>query len=98
MRLVVNVHQLANRSVRIFLRSRKRLVTQQLLNRAEISAIREQVCSKRVPQRVRVQIPIDIRQPHIFFHDAAHGALRQPPPRIIQKHRITVHHGAARAR
>src|SRR5690349_7773109 len=41
MRLVVNLDQLANRCVCIFLRGRQRLMAQELLNCSEISAIRQ---------------------------------------------------------
>src|SRR5207248_5736533 len=42
-RLVVNLHQLANGSVRIPLRRRERLVPQQLLNGAQVGPVSKQV-------------------------------------------------------
>jgi hypothetical protein len=54
MGLVVNIHQLPNRGMRVFLRGGKRLVPQQLLNGPQIRAIRQQVRGKRMPQRVRM--------------------------------------------
>src|SRR5580704_15527038 len=83
--LVVDFHQLADGSVRIFLRGGERLVAEQFLNRAEISAIGEQVSGKRVPQRMRMKVPIGIYQAHVFLDDAADGTLREAAAGIIQE-------------
>jgi len=67
----------------IFLRGGKRLVPQQLLNSAQVGAIGEQVRGEGVAHGMRVQIPVHIYQAHIFFDDAADGALREAPACII---------------
>src|SRR5260221_6843709 len=87
-RLVVNFHQLPDRGVRVFLRRRQRLVPQQLLNRSQIRAIRQQMRRECVAQGMRVQVPIDVRQLDVLLYDSPHRTLRQPPARVIQKRRI----------
>src|SRR5947209_6047057 len=87
-RLVVNLHQLPDGSVRIFLRGGERLVAEQLLNGAKISAIREQMRGESVAQRMRVQVPVDVNQPDVFLDDASHRSLRQALARIIQKNSL----------
>ena len=83
MGLVVDIHQLADGGVRVLLSSRKRPVAEQFLNCAEIGAIGKQMRGECVPQRVRMQIPVHIREPNVFFHDTSDGALRQATPGII---------------
>src|ERR1700676_593701 len=83
MRLVVDVHELADRCMSIFLSGGKRLVPQQRLNSAKVGAIGEQVRGEGVPQRVRVQIPVLVYQAHVFFDDAADGASRRAPAGVI---------------
>ena len=74
-RFVVNLHQLPDGRVRILLRCRERLMSQQLLNRPEVRAIRQQMRRKRVPQRVRMQVPINVHEPHILLNQAPHRTL-----------------------
>src|SRR5258706_7249495 len=87
---VVDVHQLADGGVRVFLRGGEGLVTEKLLNGAKISAIGEKMRGEGVTQRVRVQIPIHVSQANVFFDDTADGTLRQPTASVIQKDRFTV--------
>src|SRR5580692_6324000 len=93
--LVVDFHQLADGSVRIFLRGGERLVAEELLNRAEISAISEQVSGKRVPEGMRVKVPIGIHHAHVFLDDATDGTLREAPAGIIQEDSFCVRSRAA---
>src|SRR5438552_2409971 len=93
--LVVDVHQLADRSVRVFLRGGKRLVAEQLLNGAEIGAISQQVRSKSVAQRMRMQVPVHVGKANVFFYDAPDRPLRQPATSIVQENRFTVRGTAA---
>ena len=79
----------------IFLCGGKRLVPQQLLNGAQVGAIGEQVRGEGVPQRMRVQIPVHVYQAHVFFDDAADGALRKAPAGVIQKDRFALRSGGA---
>src|SRR5579859_1192672 len=97
MGFVVDVHQLADRSVSVFLRGGERLVAEEFLNGAEIGAVGEQVSSKSVAQRVRVQVPVHIGQANVFFDDAADGTLRQAAAGVIEKNRIAVRRTAAAA-
>src|SRR5258708_35662429 len=53
MGFVVNVHQLAGGGVRIFLCGGKRLMAEQVLNRAEAGAVGQQMGVRRRAQRVR---------------------------------------------
>ncbi len=50
MGFVVDVHQLADGSVRIFLRGGQRLMTEKLLNGAEVRAVSEQMRGECVTQ------------------------------------------------
>src|SRR5204862_3796677 len=84
-RLVVDVHQLANGGVRVFLRGRERLVPEKFLNGAKISAVSKQMRRERVTQRMWMQVPIDIGDEHVFFHDAPDGTLRKAPDQIVEK-------------
>src|SRR5437764_3854309 len=59
-RLVVNLHQLANGSVRIPLRRRERLVPQQLLNGAQVGPATTQGRAKSVTQRTRMATPFSV--------------------------------------
>ena len=79
MRFVVDVHELADGCVGIFLGGGKGSVTQQLLNGAEVGAIREQVRGESVAQGMRVQIPVHVYQAHVFLDDASDGAMREAP-------------------
>ena len=83
MRLVVDVHELADGGMSIFLRGGKRLMPEQLLNGAQVGAIGQQVRGEGVPHRMRVQIPVHVYQAHVFFDDAADGALRKAPAGVI---------------
>src|SRR5690349_16015531 len=44
---------------------------------------------------MRMQIPVDVYKPDVLLHDAPHRALRQPPPRIVEKHGLDVELAAA---
>src|ERR1700752_1552297 len=90
MRLVINLHQLANGSMRIPLGRGERLVPQQLLNGAKVGPVCKQVRGKSVAQRVRVQVPIDVDKSDVLLDDTAHRALRQPPACIVEKDRLRV--------
>ena len=82
-RLVVNVHQLPDRSVRIFLRGGQGLVTEKLLDGAKVGAVGEKMRSKRVAKRVRMEIPVYVHEADVFLDDAADGTLRETPPGVI---------------
>ena len=90
MRFVVDIHQLADRCVSVFLRRRERLMPQEFLNGTKVSSVGKQVRRKRVPQRVRMKIPIDIREPHVFLNQPSDGTLREPSPRIVQEDGLRV--------
>ena len=67
MGFVVDVHQLANRRVSVFLRGRERLVAEQFLNGAKIGAVGQQMGGEGMTQRVRMQDPNSYwRDEHIF--------------------------------
>ena len=85
MRLIVDVHQLADRSVRVFLRGGQRLVSEQLLNGAQIGSIGEEMRGEGVAQGVRMEIPIDVHQANVLLDDAANGTLAQAAPGVIEE-------------
>ena len=80
-RLVVHRHELADAGLRVSLRGRKRDVAEKFLNGAKVRAIGKQMRGKRVAQRMRMQAPVDITEPRVFFHEHAHGAVVKRPPR-----------------
>ena len=90
MGFIVDVHQLADGCMRIFLRGGERLVAEEFLYGAEVSAVGKQVSGEGVTQRVWVQIPVNVSQADIFFNDSSHGALRKPAASVVQKNRFAV--------
>src|SRR5215831_11601297 len=90
MGFVVDVHELADGSVSIFLGSGKRLVAEKFLDSAQIGAVGKQVGGKSMTQRVRVQVPIHVCQTHVFFHDAPNGTLREAAASIVKKNSLAV--------
>src|SRR5690242_1090919 len=90
MGFVVDVHQLADGGVRVFLRGGEGLVAEQFLNGAQIRAIGEQVRGKRVAQGMGVQIPIYVDEADVFLDDAAHGALGEAAACVIQENGLGV--------
>ena len=74
MRFVIHIHELLNAGLCVALRRRERDVAEQLLNRAEVRAIGEQVRGEGVAERVGVKIPIDVGEARVFFYDRANGA------------------------
>ena len=102
MGFVVDVHELADGGVGVFLRSRQGLVAQEFLNGAQVRAVGEKMCCKGVPQRVWVQIPIHVYEANVFLDDAANGALREAAAGVIEEHglgvgRVAVTSAAARS-
>src|SRR5216683_2013474 len=89
-RLVVDVHQLADGGVGVFLRRRERLMAEKFLNGAEVGPVGEQMRRKGVAQRVRMQVPVDIGDANIFLDDPPNGALREPAARVIEEDRFGV--------
>src|SRR6266568_7902620 len=84
-RLVVDVHQLADGSMGVFLRRRKRLVAEKFLNSAEVRTVGEQMRRKGVAQRVRMQVTVAVGDVNIFLDDPPNGTLREPAARIIEE-------------
>jgi len=85
MGLIVNGRELLNVCLRIALRGGKGRVAEQLLNGAQVCTIGQKVSGKRVAQRVRVKVPIDVGEPRVFPHDRVDGARFQPPPQGFRK-------------
>ena len=53
MRLVVHIHHMLHRQLRVSLRRRESLMTEHLLNRTQVRAFLQHVRAKCVAQRVR---------------------------------------------
>ena len=85
MSFVVYVHELADGRVGVFLRGGERLVTEEFLNGAQVGAIGEKMGSKRMAQRVRVQVPVHVDETDVFLDDATHGTLREAAAGVIQE-------------
>src|SRR5260370_42493377 len=84
-RLVVDIHQLPDGGVSVFLRGRERLVAKKFLDGAKIGAVGKQMSGERVTQRMRMQVPVDVGDAHIFLDDAPYGTLGEAPARIVEK-------------
>ena len=94
---VVDVHQLADGRMGIFLRGGERLVAEEFLNGAKVGAIGEKMRGESVAQGVRVQVPIHIDEADVFFDDAADGALREAAAGVIQEYGLGVRRVAVAA-
>ena len=86
MGLVVDVHQLADGGVSVFLGGGEGLVAEEFLDGAKVGAISEEMGGKGVAERVRVQVPIDVDEADVFFDDAAYGALREAAAGVIEEY------------
>ncbi len=95
MGFVVDVHQLADGGMGVFLRGGERLVAEKFLDGTKVGTIGQKMRGERVAERVRMQIPIHIDQANVFFDDATHGTLREAAAGVIQKNRFGVRRGAA---
>jgi hypothetical protein len=83
---VVDVHQLANRGVGVFLRGREGLVAEEFLNGAQVRPVGKKMGCEGVSEGVRVQVPVYIDEADIFFDNATDGALRQAAAGVIEKY------------
>ena len=80
MRLVVNIHQLPDRRVRIFLRSRERLVPEQFLNRSQIRTVGQEVRGNACRSECGCKSQFTFTSFTYFFTIRPDAPLRQPPP------------------
>ena len=74
MRLIVDLHHVFDRKLRIALRGRKPLVAQEFLDRAQVRPFFQHVCTKSVSHRVGMKIrrqPFSDRNP---FDDSPNTA------------------------
>src|SRR5579859_6148272 len=97
MGFVVDVHELADGGVGVFLGGGEGLVAEEFLNGAEVGAIGEKMGCKGVAEGVRMQIPIHVDETDVFFDDAADGALRETASGVIEEHGLGVRRDAATA-
>src|SRR6059036_4292641 len=63
-------------------------MAEQLLNRSDIVAILEKVCSERVPQAVTDRRFVDAHLPHRLFYRSLHSRLVQMMPSLDPAPRI----------
>jgi hypothetical protein len=82
---VVDVHELADGGVGIFLSGGERLVAEEFLNGAEVGAIGEKMRGERVAERVGVQVPIHVDEADVFLDDAAYGTLGEAAANVIEE-------------
>src|SRR5215471_9918611 len=97
MGFVVDVHELADGGMGVFLRGGKGLVAEKFLDGSEVGAIGEEMRGESVAQRMRVEIPIDVGQARVFFDDAADGTLGEAATGVVEENRFAVSRAAARA-
>lgn len=85
MGLVVNVHQLADGSVCVFLRGGEGLVAEEFLDGAEVGAVGEKMRGEGVAEGVGMKVPVDVDEANVFFDDAADGARREAAAGVIEE-------------
>lgn len=83
MGLVVDVHELADGGMSIFLCGGERLVAEEFLDGAEVGAVGQEMGGESVAQGVRMQVPVHVDKADVFFDDAADGALREATASVI---------------
>ena len=71
MRFVIHIHELLNAGLRVALRGGERDMAEQFLNRAQVRAIGEQVRGEGMAERMRMEVPIDVGEVRVFFHNRA---------------------------
>ena len=77
MRLFVYIEQIFGVHMRVPLCCRQTGVTQQLLNRSQVSAALKEVGGKRVPQRVGARFRANVRSAQAASDDPTHRSVRQ---------------------
>jgi hypothetical protein len=95
MGFVVDVHELSDGSVGVFLGGGEGLVAEEFLDGPEVGAVSEQVSGESMTQGVWVQIPIDVGEADIFLDDAPDGTLRKAATGVIEEDGFTVRGAAA---
>jgi len=85
MGFVVDVHELADGGVRVFLRGGEGLVAEEFLNGAEVGAVGEEMRGEGMAEGVGMQVPVYVDEADVFFDDAADGTLREAAAGIIQE-------------
>src|SRR5271170_6656041 len=88
MRPVIRRHQVRQRHLRVLLRGGKTGVAEQLLNRAEVGAIGQQVGRIGVAKTVRVNRGIAQNQKGVQLDDAARAPVSKPPVAVVEKDRL----------
>jgi hypothetical protein len=82
---VVDVHELADGGVGVFLRGGERLVAEEFLDGAKVSTIGEKMRGEGVAERVRVHVPIHVDEADVFLDDAADGTLGEAAASVIEE-------------
>lgn len=85
MGFVVDVHELTDGGVGVFLRGGEGLVAEEFLNGAEVGAVSEKMGGEGVTERVRVKIPVYVNEANVFFDDAADGTLREAVASVVEE-------------
>src|SRR5580704_482303 len=87
-RPIIRRHQVSQRHLRILLRGGKTGMTEQLLNRAQVGAIGQQMGGVSMPQTVRVNREVAQNQKGVQLDDAARAAVGKPPVAVVAKDRL----------
>ena len=83
MSLVVDRRKLVDGGLRVTLRGGKRYMAEKLLNGAKIGAIGQQVRGERVTKRMGMQVPVDVIEQRIFFHNHVYEAVGEAAAFLI---------------
>src|ERR1017187_2070078 len=82
---VINLHQIGERNLSVFLGGREARVAQQLLYGAQVGAVGQQMRGVGVAETVRVNGRIAVHQYAVELDDAAHSARGEPPAAMVQE-------------
>ena len=87
MRLVVDFQHAIRTDMRIFLRRRKLLVTEQFLNGPQVGTVIQQVRGKRMPHCVRTGTGWESGSPAMFFNQQLYTTRAETTSTVIDKER-----------
>ena len=87
MRLVVHLHHMLHRELRVALRGREPLVAQHFLDGAQVGAFLQHVRAKSVPQGMRMNVGRQSARHRNLLHDAPDAARGQPRAAQVDEQR-----------
>ena len=87
MRLIVNVHHVLDRELRVALRGRQALVAEQFLDGAQVRSLFQHVRAEGVTQRMRMNFGRQSLGNRDALDDASYAARRKPSAALVDEQR-----------